>query len=169
MLFCLFIRTRPLCHCVITNFKPFPNHSQNCTNNKHCVNQGIIISLRWWQLCIKARKYKQSVKYSSEEDEFTEEFRFYHKSEQLNIWMACSMMGVSMYAQFYSFSHTLSEKQTMQILKLASLDPPNERDSSPLFTETWRTYGKPKRILSNLLWSLYQTTLSVHYIQMEQN
>ena len=40
-------------------------HDENITStahaggNKHCVNQGITISVRLWQLCIKAWNYKR--------------------------------------------------------------------------------------------------------------
>ena len=37
-----------------------------------CVNQGMTISVRLWQLWIKAWKYKQSVNKSCGEDEFTD-------------------------------------------------------------------------------------------------
>ena len=59
------------------------NHSQNFTYNKHRVNYGITTNVRLQKLCIKAWKYKQSVKKSCGEDEFTDESLFHH-TIQLN-------------------------------------------------------------------------------------
>ena len=57
-------------------------HSDDFTNNKHCVNQGMAINVKLWQLSIK---YKQSVNKSCLEDEFIDGSMFYHTIQQLNI------------------------------------------------------------------------------------
>ena len=55
------------------------NHSQDFTNNEHCVSQDMSTSARLWQLCIKAWKYKQNVNKSHGEVEFFDESTFYQQ------------------------------------------------------------------------------------------
>ena len=82
-------------HCVITNFKVSSYDltfyvtaaicSQYCTNNKHCVNQGIAISVTIVHQCMKR---KESVNKSCGKDEFMS----YYKFQQFEMCMPFNLM-----------------------------------------------------------------------------
>ena len=88
----------PLCH--HTNFKESKSKfdfvattnqdtSQDCTNNKHCVNQG----MTGYESCASKHENinKICVNKSCGEDEFKDEFIFYHIFQQINTYMIWGM------------------------------------------------------------------------------